>query len=97
MHDVLAQATDTHITFNREAYDRYIAEETEDKIVIAYTTMWGSTDVLAREIADGAAETGVDNVRIEIEGERLRCGAGARLKSVANEARRARPRPARAS
>ena len=49
-----------------DAYDRYIAEETEDKIVIAYTTMWGSTDVLAREIADGAAETGVDVVLYDI-------------------------------
>lgn len=34
--------------------------ETRDKLVIAYSTMWGSTDVLAREIADGVAETGVD-------------------------------------
>ncbi len=33
---------------------------TRDKLIIAYTTMWGSTDILAREIADGVAETGVD-------------------------------------
>jgi anaerobic nitric oxide reductase flavorubredoxin len=43
-----------------DVYDRLTAEETEDKLVIAYSTMWGSTDVLAREIADGAAGTGVD-------------------------------------
>ncbi|HET6351462.1 MAG TPA: FprA family A-type flavoprotein [Coriobacteriia bacterium] len=34
--------------------------KTSDKLIIAYSTMWGSTDVLAREIADGAAETGID-------------------------------------
>lgn len=33
---------------------------TRDKLVIAYSTMWGSTDILAREIADGAAAAGVD-------------------------------------
>lgn len=43
-----------------DTYDRLTSGETEDKLVIAYSTMWGSTDVLAREIADGAAETGVD-------------------------------------
>ena len=43
-----------------DAYDRYTAGETEDKLVIAYSTMWGSTDILAREIADGAAAEGVD-------------------------------------
>ncbi len=36
------------------------AGRTTDKLIICYTTMWGSTDILAREIADGVAETGVD-------------------------------------
>jgi anaerobic nitric oxide reductase flavorubredoxin len=49
-----------------DAYDRYIADETEDKLVIAYSTMWGSTDVLAREIADGAGAEGVDVVLFDI-------------------------------
>jgi anaerobic nitric oxide reductase flavorubredoxin len=49
-----------------DAYDRFLAEETEDKIVVAYSTMWGSTDVLAREIADGAAEAGVDVVLFDL-------------------------------
>jgi anaerobic nitric oxide reductase flavorubredoxin len=49
-----------------DAYDRYIAEETEDKIVVAYSTMWGATDVLAREIADGASAEGVDVVLFDI-------------------------------
>lgn len=43
-----------------DAYDRLNAGDTEDKLVIAYSTMWGSTDVLAREIADGASQAGVD-------------------------------------
>ena len=40
--------------------------ETEDKIVIAYSTMWGSTDILAREIADGASAAGVDVMLFDI-------------------------------
>jgi flavorubredoxin len=43
-----------------DSYDRFLAEETDDKLVIVYSTMWGSTDVLAREIADGAGAEGVD-------------------------------------
>jgi len=43
-----------------DAYDRLTAGETEDKLVVAYSTMWGSTDILAREIADGAARAGVE-------------------------------------
>jgi len=43
-----------------DAYDRLTAGETEDKLVVAYCTMWGSTDVLAREIADGASRAGVE-------------------------------------
>lgn len=35
------------------------AGTTTDKLVICYSTMWGSTDLLAREIADGVTETGV--------------------------------------
>ncbi len=43
-----------------DIYDRYTAGETEDKLVVVYSTMWGSTDILAREIADGASECGTD-------------------------------------
>jgi flavorubredoxin len=43
-----------------DAYGRYTSGETEDKLVIAYGTMWGSTDTLARRIADGVASTGVE-------------------------------------
>ena len=43
-----------------DAYDRLTGGETEEKLLVVYSTMWGSTDVLAREIADGAGEGGVD-------------------------------------
>jgi flavorubredoxin len=43
-----------------DAYDRLTSGETEDKLIVVYSTMWGSTDILAREIADGAGEAGVD-------------------------------------
>lgn len=41
-----------------EAYGRYTSGDTYDKLVIAYGTMWGSTDILAKRIADGAIEAG---------------------------------------
>ena len=43
-----------------DAYDRLTAGETESKLVVAYSTMWGSTDIMAREIADGASREGVE-------------------------------------
>ncbi|MHB9002435.1 MAG: flavodoxin domain-containing protein, partial [Coriobacteriia bacterium] len=42
-----------------ELYGRRTSGETLDKVVITYSTMWGSTDVLARAICDGVASTGV--------------------------------------
>ena len=43
-----------------DAYDRLTAGETEKKLVVAYSTMWGSTDIMAREIADGASRASVE-------------------------------------
>lgn len=43
-----------------EAYGRMTAGETKPKIVVAYATMWGSTDTLARAVADGIAAEGVE-------------------------------------
>jgi len=43
-----------------DTYSRCTSGDTFDKLVIAYGTMWGATDVLAREIADGVSSTGVD-------------------------------------
>ena len=49
-----------------DAYGRFTGGETEDKLVVAYSTMWGSTDILAREIADGAGSAGVDVMLFDI-------------------------------
>lgn len=43
-----------------DAYDRLTAGETEAKAVVAYSTMWGSTDIIAREIADALSARGID-------------------------------------
>jgi anaerobic nitric oxide reductase flavorubredoxin len=43
-----------------DAYERWCANTLEDKIVVAYATMWGSTDLLAKAIADGVASEGVE-------------------------------------
>jgi anaerobic nitric oxide reductase flavorubredoxin len=42
------------------AYDRWTSNTLRDKVVVAYGTMWGSTDALARRIADGVAAEGVE-------------------------------------
>ncbi|MBS3957106.1 MAG: FprA family A-type flavoprotein [Clostridiales bacterium] len=43
-----------------DAYGRLTAGETREKVVVAYSTMWGSTDVLARAVADGIAAEGAE-------------------------------------
>jgi flavorubredoxin len=43
-----------------EAYQGWVAGETKKKAVVVYDTMWGSTQILARAIADGVASKGVD-------------------------------------
>jgi len=57
-HGVIWRERDVPTLF--DAYDRYTSGDTFDKLVIAYGTMWGATDVMARHVADGAAETGVE-------------------------------------
>lgn len=42
------------------AYDRFTKGDTFDKLVVAYSTMWGSTEIMARAIADGCADGGVE-------------------------------------
>lgn len=41
-------------------YDKWSKQAREKKAVIAFDTMWGSTAVMARVIADGIAEKGID-------------------------------------
>jgi anaerobic nitric oxide reductase flavorubredoxin len=43
-----------------KAYERWTTNTLRDKVVIAYGTMWGSTDALARRIADGVAAEDVE-------------------------------------
>ncbi|MBE0417936.1 MAG: FprA family A-type flavoprotein [Coriobacteriia bacterium] len=43
-----------------ETYARLTAGETHEKIVVAFSTMWGSTDTLARAVVDGIAAEGVE-------------------------------------
>jgi len=43
-----------------DAYGRLTAGEAREKIVVAFSTMWGSTDALARAVADGVAAEGVE-------------------------------------
>lgn len=43
-----------------EAYQVWVAGKTKKKAVVVYDTMWGSTQILARAIADGVASKGVD-------------------------------------
>ena len=42
------------------AYLDWSAGKSQNKVVIVYDTMWGSTDKMARAIAEGAASQGVD-------------------------------------
>ncbi len=49
----------THPTKILEAYSRWSSAQAEDKVIIVYDTMWGSTETLARAIVDGIAGQGV--------------------------------------
>lgn len=42
-----------------EAYTRWCAAESERRVVIIYATMWGSTELMAKAIADGITQAGV--------------------------------------
>jgi anaerobic nitric oxide reductase flavorubredoxin len=50
-----------------KAYQGWVSGETKKKAVVVYDTMWGSTQVLARAIADGIASKGVE-VRVHCLG-----------------------------
>jgi flavorubredoxin len=41
------------------AYSAWAGNETKDKIVIAYETMWGATERMARGIMEGVSNSGV--------------------------------------
>ena len=41
-------------------YSEYVLQKPRQKAVILYDTMWGSTEKMARSIADGLTETGAE-------------------------------------
>ena len=43
-----------------EAYRRWASGEAKERVVIAYETMWGSTEKMARALAEGVADEGVE-------------------------------------
>lgn len=42
-----------------EAWDRWSRQETVNKALVVYDTMWGSTEMMARAVADGIQESGM--------------------------------------
>ncbi len=57
---------DADATAVLDAYSSWTAGEFGEKVVVAYATMWGSTDLLARAIADGVAERGAECVLCDL-------------------------------
>jgi flavorubredoxin len=57
-HGVIWRGAD-QIEAASEAYAGWLAQETCEKLLVVYSTMWGSTELAARAIAEGAAEEGV--------------------------------------
>jgi len=49
-----------------KAYQEWVSFKPARKVVIAFDTMWGSTDRMARAIAEGAAVSGVDVIMLSI-------------------------------
>jgi anaerobic nitric oxide reductase flavorubredoxin len=43
-----------------KAYISWAKNETKDKVVIVYETMWGSTEKMARRILEGIADSGIE-------------------------------------
>ncbi|TWI70698.1 flavorubredoxin [Desulfobotulus alkaliphilus] len=46
-----------------DAYDRWSRQETQNKAVVIYDTMWHSTEMMADAIVGGLVEAGVEQVR----------------------------------
>lgn len=55
-------------TFGRALaeYSRWTSNTLRDKVVVAYSTMWGSTDQLARAVVDGVASEGVETIMFDL-------------------------------
>lgn len=49
-----------------ELYKKWTNGETKAKVVIAFETMWGATEIMANKFAEGIKETGVEVVVMDI-------------------------------
>lgn len=49
----------THPTTILEAYSRWSSAQAQDRVIVVYETMWGSTEKLARAIVDGISAQGI--------------------------------------
>lgn len=49
-----------------DAYARLAAGETREKILVVYSTMWGSTKILADAVADGASTDGTEVIVFDL-------------------------------
>jgi anaerobic nitric oxide reductase flavorubredoxin len=57
----------SHIDRIIESYMRWSQGVAEDKVVIIYDTMWGSTELMARAICEGLSQRGVENKLIDLK------------------------------
>ena len=46
-----------------EEYKKWSSHETENRAVIVYDTMWGSTEMIARKLEEGLRESGIPTVK----------------------------------
>ncbi|BCS97306.1 MBL fold metallo-hydrolase [Desulfoluna limicola] len=49
-----------------EHYASWARQETKDKVIVMYDTMWNSTEKMAKEIVDGARSTGVEVIPMSV-------------------------------
>jgi flavorubredoxin len=56
-HGVIWRTTPSKIL---GSYQDWVSGKTRNKVIIVYDSMWGSTQILANNIADGLASKGVD-------------------------------------
>ena len=49
-----------------EHYGSWARQETRDKVIVIYDTMWNSTEKMAKEIVDGVRSTGVEVIPMSV-------------------------------
>lgn len=56
----------SHVAEILECYEKWVTLKSEDKVVIIYDSMWGTTEKMARTILEGIASTGVKGVLLKV-------------------------------